>query len=331
MSNQPVAMTIGEPGGVGGEIAHLAWRALRHSGPTFFVIDDPARLERIGAPVTDIASPDDAHATFPDRLPVIALSQPVTAEPGRASPSTAASVIESIERAVAFAIDGRASAVVTNPIQKSALNAAGFAFPGHTEFLGALCSPDDDPSPTAPIMMLAGPRLKTVPATVHEPLARAVESLSTEKLETIGARVHSALKRDFGIDAPRVVFSGLNPHAGEDGLLGAEDETIIAPAVDALRARGLDVRGPAPADTLFHEEARETYDAVICMYHDQALIPVKTLDFHGTVNVTLGLPIVRTSPDHGTALDLAGTGRARPDSLIAAVKLAAEIAARRHS
>ncbi len=239
--------------------------------------------------------------------------------------------MESIERAVDYAVNGSASGVVTNPIQKSTLLAAGFGFPGHTEYLAHLTTAAPMPNERArgPVMMLAGPMLRTVPVTVHQSVKEAIGSLTPDKIIKTAIVTAEALRDEFGIASPRLAISGLNPHAGEAGALGMEDEMIIAPAVDALCDMGLNARGPLPADTMFHEEARASYDAALCMLHDQALIPAKTLAFHDAVNVTLGLPIIRTSPDHGTALDIAGKGLARADSLIAAIKLADRMATTR--
>jgi 4-hydroxythreonine-4-phosphate dehydrogenase len=321
---------MGEPGGVGPEIAAAAWRALRREGPCFFIIADPALL-KTAAPIAEIADPKDARAAFAKALPVLPLRLSVRANLGEASAATADAVIESIRRAVAYALSGEAAGVVTNPIQKVTLLAAGFPFPGHTEFLGDLTKDAAMPEGRArgPVMMLAGPALKTVPVTIHQSVLDAARSLSPALIEHTGRVVAEALRHDFGIAQPRLAISGLNPHAGETGALGREDIEIIAPAVAALKAAGIDARGPLPADTMFHAEARATYDAALCMLHDQALIPAKTLAFHEAVNVTLGLPIVRTSPDHGTALDIAGKGLARADSLIAAIRLAAAMAATR--
>lgn len=331
MAGPSLAVTMGEPGGVGGELTVKAWRALAGGETTFFVIDDPARLERLGADIALIASPAAAAGVFASRLPVLDIGAAVDAEAGRAEPENATLVIASIEKAVRLALSGDAGGVVTNPIQKSVLIAAGFPFPGHTEFLGALTK--DAPMPGArrrgPVMMLSGRDLRTVPVTVHLPLAKAAATLTSEAIIDAGLVTAESLAHDFAIARPRLAVAGLNPHAGEAGALGAEDEAIVAPAVAALRRAGVEARGPLPADTMFHESARASYDAALCMYHDQALIPIKTIAFHDAVNVTLGLPIVRTSPDHGTALDIAGTGAARPDSLVAAIKLAAEMAARR--
>jgi 4-hydroxythreonine-4-phosphate dehydrogenase len=320
---------MGEPGGVGHEITRTAWEALRASETIFFIIADPA-LFSCGA-TAQIAKPEDAAAVFAEKLPVLPLEKSVTATQGEASPKNAGAVIESIERAVTFALAGEASGVVTNPIQKSSLIAAGFKFPGHTEFLGELTKDAEMPSGRlrGPVMMLAGPDLKTVPVTIHQSVVDAVKSLTADMIMRAGTITAQALLHDFGVEAPRLAISGLNPHAGEGGALGREDAAIIAPAVAALQDSGFDARGPLPADTMFHAEARATYDAALCMLHDQALIPAKTLAFHDAVNVTLGLPIIRTSPDHGTALDIAGKGIARADSLIAAIELAATMAARR--
>jgi 4-hydroxythreonine-4-phosphate dehydrogenase len=322
---------MGEPGGIGGELTLKAWRALSGGDTCFFVIDDPARLERLGAEVATIASPAEAPGVFASRLPVLDIGAAIDVAPGRAEPENAAHVIASIERAVALALSGEAGGVVTNPIQKSALIAAGFPFPGHTEFLGELtkAAPMPGARRRGPIMMLSGRDLRTVPVTIHMSLAKAAATLTSEAIVHAGLVTAESLARDFSIDRPRLAIAGLNPHAGEAGALGAEDETIVAPAVAALRRAGIEARGPLPADTMFHESARAGYDAALCMYHDQALIPIKTIAFHDAVNVTLGLPIIRTSPDHGTALDIAGAGVARPDSLIAAIRLAAEMAARR--
>ena len=323
-SNAPLALTMGEPGGIGAELALKAWLARKaHDLPAFVVIDDPARLERAAAalhlrcPVMTVESCEEARSRFDDGLPVLSLGLEVEATPGRAEPRNAPAVIGSIERAVTLVQEGRAAAVVTNPIQKQILYAAGFRHPGHTEFLAALAGGESEP-----VMMLACDQLRVVPVTVHLPLAKAAATLSARAIEHCGRVTAAALIRDFGIARPRLAVAGLNPHAGEAGSLGREEIDIIKPAIEALRQSGLDITGPTPADTLFHAAARAHYDAALCMYHDQALIPLKTIDFDGGVNVTLGLPFVRTSPDHGTALDIAGKGLASPTSLIAALKLA---------
>lgn len=322
-----LALTVGDPSGVGPDLALIAWQLRRARGiAPFALIADPdmiarraARLGmRVAVTATDWAK---AEAVFARALPVIPLAQPLAGEPGRPDPADAPGVIAAISMAVAAVHSGAARAVVTSPIGKKTLYDAGFRYPGHTEFLGAL-SEAWGPGPHEPVMMLAGPELRTVPVTVHIPLAAVPARLTAERILTVGRIVARDLAGRFGIAAPRLAVAGLNPHAGEGGAMGREDLDIIAPAIAALRAEGIDATGPFPADTLFHPARRATYDAVLGMYHDQALIPVKTIAFDETVNVTLGLPFVRTSPDHGTALDIAGTGHARPDSLIAALKLA---------
>jgi 4-hydroxythreonine-4-phosphate dehydrogenase len=326
----PLALTMGEPAGIGGEIALKAWlqRAAKRL-PPFLVIDDPARLERMArthgwaVPVKVVTAPEEAIGHFATALPVLPLTLPAAVTAGCADPANAAAVIHSIESGVALVTAERAAALVTNPIQKEALYAAGFSHPGHTEFLASLAGGVEV------AMMLASPELRVIPVTIHLSLREAVAALSPERIIVAGRIAAAALRRDFAIAAPRLAVAALNPHAGEKGALGREEIEIIAPAVAALRAQGIDAVGPAPADTLFHAEARRRFDAVLCMYHDQALIPLKTIDFAQGVNVTLGLPFIRTSPDHGTALDIAGRGTADPSSLIAALKLAGEMAARR--
>ncbi len=327
----PLALTMGEPGGVCPEITEKAWAALRDAGPAFFVIADPGLYRNAVTKV--ISNAEEAVSTFADALPILPLDEPVGAETGVASPDTANAVIASIKQATRCALFDAAGGVVTNPIQKSALIAAGFSFPGHTEFLEALTTDAAMPAdaPRGAVMMLAGPELRTVPVTIHQSVVDAVKSLRPDLIIRTALMVAHALRHDFGIAAPRLAVSGLNPHAGEAGAMGAEDAMIIAPAIDELKGMGIDASGPLPADTMFHEDARARYDAALCMLHDQALIPAKTLAFHDAVNVTLGLPIVRTSPDHGTALNIAGKGVARADSLIAAIRLAGEIAAHRAS
>ena len=318
----PLALTMGEPAGIGAEIAAKAWRTVHRAGPAFFLIGDPAQIQ--GVPIAEIDAPEQAAAAFATHLPVLKLALPAPVTPGRLDPRNAPAVIASIEQAVALAKIGRAGAVVTNPIQKSVLTAIGFPHPGHTEFLGALAGLG-----RPPVMLLACPGLRVVPVTVHLALRDAIRQLDAARIIEHGEIVAEALRRDFGIAAPRLAIAGLNPHAGEAGTMGQEDDTIVAPAVAALVARGIAARGPLPADTMFTPRARSTYDCALCMYHDQALIPVKTIDMDGGVNVTLGLSIVRTSPDHGTALDIAGQDRADPGSLIAALRMAADIAATR--
>ena len=330
MSDAPLAVTPGEPAGVGVDLALGLWAARADETPPFFLIDDPervaarARLLGIAAPLAPIDDPSEAQSTFATALPVLRHGFPADSIPGRPDPANGPATVEAITRAVELVRAGRASAVVTNPIQKETLYQAGFGHPGHTEYLAALSGPD-----VVPVMLLASPELKVVPVTIHIPLAEVPRQLTTEKILSTARITAAALHRDFGIAGPRLALAGLNPHAGEGGALGREDSEVIAPAVATLRAEGIDARGPLPADTLFHEEARATYDVVLGMYHDQVLVPIKTLDFWAGVNVTLGLPFVRTSPDHGTALTLAGTGTARIDSLRAAAEMARAMARRR--
>jgi 4-hydroxythreonine-4-phosphate dehydrogenase len=332
----PLALTLGDPAGVGPEITAKAWRALKDEGPAFVVIGDRDLLAAQGAPIVEAASLADAAQAFGEALPVLhrPLSAPVA--PGVPSPAHASAVVGWIETAVSLALTGEASGVVTAPIAKAPLYAAGFKFPGHTEFLADLTAQTPMPrerglTARGPVMMLASGDLRTVLVTIHEPFAQAPGLLSVERIVHVARVTAEALVSDFGVAHPRLAVAGLNPHAGESGAIGREEVEVIAPAVAALRDLGIDAVGPKAADTLFHPEARRTYDVAVCMYHDQALIPVKMLDFWGGVNVTLGLPIVRVSPDHGTGYDIAGQGIARPDSLIAAVRAAAAIAARRSS
>jgi 4-hydroxythreonine-4-phosphate dehydrogenase len=287
-----------------------------------------ARAERLGGtlPVRTVA-PREAAAAFATALPVAALDLAITAAPGRPDATSAPAAIAAIRRAVADVLAGEASAVVTNPVAKNVLYKSGFAEPGHTEFLARLAA-EATGRTVHPVMMLWSPELAVVPVTIHLPLAEVPDRLDCELIVTTGRIVDRDLRERFGIARPRLAIAGLNPHAGEEGALGAEDIAVVRPAVDRLRQDGIDARGPLPADTMFHAAARASYDAALAMYHDQALIPIKTLAFDHAVNVTLGLPFVRTSPDHGTAFDIAGSGRADPSSLIAALRLAARLAAR---
>jgi 4-hydroxythreonine-4-phosphate dehydrogenase len=294
---------MGEPSGIGPEVALAAFR---HFGG------------KVGKHPLKLVGDAEIFAAHKDAL--IPTHSKVAAKPGKPDARNAAAVTEAIEIAVSACLKGEAAAVVTAPIHKAVLNAAGFAFPGHTEFLAHLTGA------RRAVMMLASEKLRVVPLTIHMPVAEVPAAISKQAVFDTGEIILTALRRDFGILNPRLAVAGLNPHAGEDGMLGREDLAVIAPAVAALAARGFHVRGPLSADTLFHEEARKNYDAALCMYHDQALIPIKTLSFWDGVNVTLGLPIVRTSPDHGTALDIAGQGKADARSMIAAVKLAADMA-----
>jgi 4-hydroxythreonine-4-phosphate dehydrogenase len=326
----PLALTMGEPAGVGGEIALKAWQRRGDGVPPFYLLDDPDRLTKLAAllgqdvPVRAIDVPERALSVFADGLPVVPLGGAPIARPGHPEPADQALVLRAIDTAVADVVAGRAAALVTNPINKDALYRAGFHHPGHTEYLAELAG-----SREPAVMMLASAELRVIPVTIHMALREAAATLSTAAIVHAGRVVDAALRRDFALARPVIAVAGLNPHAGEAGGLGHEDIEIVAPAIAALRDSGIDARGPLAADTMFHAAARRTYDAALCMYHDQALIPIKTLDFDGAVNVTLGLPFIRTSPDHGTAFDIAGRGIARPDSLIAALRLAAEMASRR--
>ncbi len=325
---KPLAVTMGEPAGIGGEISLKAWLHHRLELPAFFLIDCPHRISNLASqlewtvPVCSIEDPSEAAEIFPNALPI--LEHPVTSgEPGIISKHTAKSVISSIERAVELAQNGKAAAVITNPIHKHALHSAGFSFPGHTEFLADLAGID-----TPPIMMLACDELRVVPLTVHVSLRQAIDQLTTDLIVEKCEITAKSLKENAGLSSPRLALAGLNPHAGEDGDMGREEIDIITPAIEQLKQKGIDATGPFPPDTMFHKEARETYDVAMCMYHDQGLIPIKTLAFDLGVNVTLGLPFIRTSPDHGTALNIAGTGNASENSLCAAIKMAAEMAER---
>ena len=317
---------MGEPAGVGPEIIASAWAALRVGGPLFAVVGDAGRLAAVDAPVVEIPSLDLAAEVFGRAVPVLHRPLPAPVEPGRPDPRNAGPVADWIEEAVSLALSGEASGVVTAPIAKAPLYAAGFRFPGHTEFIAELTADAPFRGTRGPVMMLTARDLRACLVTIHVALDQVPELVTTERVCRTARVVHETLRRDFGIARPRLALAALNPHAGEGGALGLQEITVLAPAVQALRAEGIDITDPRPADTLFHDEARATYDAAICLYHDQALIPVKTLDFWGGVNATLGLPIVRTSPDHGTGFDIAGRGIARPDSLIAALRLADEMA-----
>jgi 4-hydroxythreonine-4-phosphate dehydrogenase len=320
----PVALTLGDPAGIGGEIALKAWTALRDRLP-FFLLGDLGHMQRLSdalaVPVRAIPEPGAAASAMPFGLPVLHHPLPRPAPPGRPDRANARAVVEIIARGVELVRGGRALALCTNPIHKQALQeGAGFAFPGHTEFLAHLSGAP------RPVMMLASPALRVVPVTIHIPLAAVPPALTPELLEATLRITHRALVADFGLAAPRLAVAALNPHAGEGGVMGREETTVIAPVLARLIAEGLRLTGPHSADTLFHPAARARYDAAVCMYHDQALIPIKTIDFEGAVNVTLGLDFVRTSPDHGTAFDIAGAFRANPASLIAALELARAMA-----
>jgi 4-hydroxythreonine-4-phosphate dehydrogenase len=325
-------LTIGEPAGIGPDLTLTVWRRrVELDLPAFYLIGDAdflgsrARILGLDVPLA-IVAPEEAGAAFERALPVVPLGLPLTAAPGTPDASSAPAAIASIRRAVADVLGGRAAAVVTNPVAKNVLYRSGFAEPGHTEFLAKLAA-ETTGKAAHPVMMLWSAELAVVPVTIHLPLREVVSHLTSELVLETGRIVARDLAARFGIARPRLAVAGLNPHAGEEGALGEEDRIIVAPAIKQLRAEGIDAIGPLPADTLFHERARASYDVALCMYHDQALIPIKTLAFESAVNVTLGLPFVRTSPDHGTAFDIAGTGRAVPSSLVAALTLAARLSA----
>jgi len=326
-----LALTAGDPSGIGPDIALKAWLERdKRAVPPFLLISDSAlmaaRARKLGLDVPIIETDVDGAARhFNDALPLLPLANAFLDTPGAPNSANAAGIIESIDRAVAMTQDGLTSAVVTLPIAKKPLYEAGFGFPGHTEYLAHLANAATGRDDIA-VMLLAGPDLRTVPVTIHIPITEVPAALTTELIVRVGAIAARDLRQRFGIAAPRLAVLGLNPHAGEGGSIGLEDVETILPAIEMLRQDGIDAFGPSPADTMFHARARANYDVAICMYHDQALIPAKLLAFDEAVNVTLGLPFVRTSPDHGTAFDIAGTGKARPDSLISALKLAATLA-----
>jgi 4-hydroxythreonine-4-phosphate dehydrogenase len=326
----PLALTLGDPAGIGPEIVVKTWHELRKNGPPFLVVGDRQALASAspgGASILKaVLAPAEATEVFADALPILdlPLRSPVVA--GQPSSAAAPAVIKWIETAVGLALSGAVAGVVTAPIAKAPLYEAGFRFPGHTEFLGELTAAERFDGARGPVMMLTAGGLRVALVTVHVPLAEVPGLLSVEAIVNAGMVTAQALRRDFGVRQPRLAVAALNPHAGEGGGIGREEIEIVAPAVRALQDLGVDATGPHPADSLFPEAMRARYDAAICLYHDQALIPVKMLDFWGGVNVTLGLPIVRTSPDHGTAFDIAGRGLARADSLVAAVRLADQIA-----
>ncbi len=325
-----LALTMGEPGGIGGELSLKTWiERDRNNTPAFFVIDSVERLQRIASnlgwtvAVEEISSPDQCEAVFHHALPVLSVGMVPSYIPGQATAASATAVCRSIEMAVELAMNDDVRAIVTNPIQKNALYDAGFKYPGHTEFIAHLSGGIE------PVMMLASPELRVVPLSIHEPIVQAITSINSETIVRKSLIVANALRQDFALADPRLAMAGLNPHAGENATMGFEDSTIIAPAIETLRRSGLNVMGPVPPDALFMARMRSSYDVAICHYHDQALIPIKAIDVERAVNVTVGLPIIRTSPDHGTALDIAGTGTAEPTSLIAALHMADNIARNR--
>ncbi|MFN3743095.1 MAG: 4-hydroxythreonine-4-phosphate dehydrogenase PdxA [Hyphomicrobiaceae bacterium] len=335
-SRRPLALTMGDPAGIGLDITLQAWRdRVSNGAPPFVLYADPsavAERARVLGIAVELAVCEDLQAgrdAFLTRLPVRPVPLAVPAAAGRTDVRNAGAIIAAIDLAVADAVAGRVSAVATNPIAKSTLLRAGFRHPGHTEYLAELAERHHPGKRWVPVMMLASETLRVVPLTVHVPIARVPALLTTARVTETVRIVAEALASDFGIARPRIAVTGLNPHAGEAGTIGREEVVAIAPAIAALQAEGLAVTGPHSADSLFHDEARKHYDAVVTMYHDQALIPIKTLAFDTAVNVTLGLPFVRTSPDHGTAFDIAGTGKASPSSLVAALKLGVALADRR--
>lgn len=335
MLKLPIALTTGELAGIGPDIILLSWLQRKSPAqgnplPPFYVVGDAAllqeraRLMGLEVPVKN-AVIGDVSTVFEQALPVIPIGAALSGQPGKPVSSDAVFIVQSIEMAVEQVKTGMARAVVTAPINKKSLYDAGFPYPGHTEYLASLAGPGQEGRAVRPVMMLAGPRLRAVPVTIHIALNKVAPSLSTNKIVEIATITAVDLKNRFGITNPRLAISGLNPHAGEGGAMGSEEQEIITPAIAELQAMGINAKGPYPADTMFHARARESYDVAICMYHDQALIPAKALDFDRTVNVTLGLPFIRTSPDHGTAFDIAGTGKADPTSIICAIQLADEL------
>jgi len=335
----PLAVSMGEPAGIGPDIVLNAWFIREQAAlPPFFVCSEErlltSRVQALGldVPVEQIDQPDQALSVFPNALPFIALDGKTKGTPGHPSPDDPPLILQSLEKCLELCLSGAASGLVTCPINKAALYNDGFTYQGHTDFLADRLHQITGTAVTELMMLCAPslqPPLRVVPLTVHQPLRDVAPSLTPDAIVTASQQLDSSLKGELGIAQPKIAVAGLNPHAGEEGALGTEEQEIIIPAIKALKVQGLTIEGPFPADTLFHAEARQHFDAFLCMYHDQALIPIKTLDFHGGVNVTLGLPIIRTSPDHGTGFDIAGTGKARPDSFIAAVHQANQMAENR--
>lgn len=329
--SRPLALSQGDPAGIGPDITLMAWLRRRELGlPPFLLIGDPdvlalrARQLNLAVSIRETVRASEAAGMFANALPVMTVPAGIEVVAGEPHAATAKGTIAAIEKAVSLVIDGEALAVVTNPISKSVLYEAGFRFPGHTEFLADLAARATG-RPVMPVMMLSGPKLRAIPVTIHIPVRDVPQALTNELIVETCRIAHEDLRQRFGIAAPRLAVAGLNPHAGEGGTIGKEDEDVIRPAIERLRDEGIDAIGPLPADTMFHDEARARYDVAVCMYHDQALIPAKALGFDDSVNVTLGLPFVRTSPDHGTAFGIAGKGLAREQSLVAALKLAAQL------
>ncbi|MGO7036288.1 4-hydroxythreonine-4-phosphate dehydrogenase PdxA [Rhizobium ruizarguesonis] len=329
--SRPLALSQGDPAGIGPDITLMAWLRRRELGlPPFFLIGDPdvlalrARQLNLAVSIRETDNASEAAGMFADALPVMTIPAGIEVVAGEPHAATAKGTIAAIEKAVSLVINGEALAVVTNPIAKAVLYESGFRFPGHTEFLADLAARATG-RPVTPVMMLSGPKLRAIPVTIHIPVRDVPQALTGELIMETCRIAHEDLRQRFGIEAPRLAVAGLNPHAGEGGAIGKEDEDVIRPAIERLRDEGVDAIGPLPADTMFHDEARARYDVAVCMYHDQALIPAKALGFDDSVNVTLGLPFVRTSPDHGSAFGIAGKGLAREQSLVAALKLAAQL------
>jgi 4-hydroxythreonine-4-phosphate dehydrogenase len=320
----PLAVSLGDPAGIGPEVIAKCWDSRGEFGlPPFIAIGDPRSLQAVwDGPIEVIDDPRQADSAFDVGLPLLQLNAAQADTPGHPSVAGAHCSLDSLELAVGLARSGSASAVVTGPVAKEQLYAIGFQHPGQTEFVAERCGV----AAANVAMMLAGPTLRTVPVTTHLPLAEVAGALTSALIESRGRAALRGLQRNFGIPEPRLAVSGLNPHSGEGGQLGTEEQELIEPAIAALAAEGWRVSGPHPADTMFHATARASYDAALCMYHDQALIPIKALHFEEAVNVTLGLPIVRTAPDHGTAFDIAGQDRADPRPMAAAIRMAAESA-----
>ena len=327
----PLAVTQGDPSGIGPEIALKAWLARNNGTPPWFLLADPQHIARVAQQIglsipLNVVEPDAAVASFATALPIVALQNEVKGEAGKPDGVDAAATLESIEHGVELVRTGAARALVTNPIAKDVLYSAGFHHPGHTEWLGELAERGWNTGPLHPVMLIWSRELAVVPVTIHVSLQQAITDLTTDLIVETALITAQDYRTRFGLASPRLAIAGLNPHAGESGSMGREDIEIIAPAVEQLRARGIDARGPLPPDTMFHAAARATYDVAICMYHDQGLIPAKTLAFDTGVNTTLGLPFIRTSPDHGTAFNIAGKGIASASSLMAAIDLAAHLA-----
>ncbi len=320
----PFAVSLGDPAGIGPEVVAKSWVMREARGlPPFFAVGDPASLRAVWlGPIASIGAPEEAAEAFGSALPCLHVADAGEVVPGTPSIDGARTAFQALEVAVGLARTGSAAGIVTAPVGKEQLYGVGFTHPGQTEFVAERCGV----SPHNAVMLLAGPSLKVVPVTIHIPLADVSATLTVDLIRARALTTVKGLHRNFGIARPRLTVAGLNPHAGENGALGREEIEIIRPAIESLRAEGMEITGPFAADGLFHSRARETYDAVLCMYHDQALIPLKTLHFDDGVNMTLGLPIVRTSPDHGTAFGIAGTDSANPGAMMAALKMAGEAA-----